>query len=417
MLGLLAAPATAQREQEDDSRLALRVGTGHTDNVASAPAASAEGASYLLLGVSAALKTERARIRTSLDGDLDYGFYSSDTIENSPMGRLVAGVTLVGGPSVFEWVTTDDFGSVRVDLLRAPSAVNRQYVNVFETGPDLTLSIGRKTALNLGGRYQQRDWQESGQLDGNALSTSVGVVRTLSSVRTIGVTATTRRIEYDVATLEPYDMTSVYARYVGPLTGGDLSLDLGRTELDFAGKTTDGPYVGVTWNRPLSARSSVYVRGSRKLDDAADQFFDGGSALFALGGNAALTSDPRTRTEWGAGYQRGSPRNSVGVDVSMFWDRQATEFALNRDGQWVAVYVNHQMGVDWDIGARFGAGHETLRRPRGTSDQKELGIIASRRFGRPLTLSIEYGLRTWRSDFGASTDENAVIVALVWNAI
>jgi hypothetical protein len=42
--------------------------------------------------------------------------------------------------------------------------------------------------------------------------------------------------------------------------------------------------------------------------------------------------------------------------------------------------------------------------------------MASRRFDQPITVSIEYGRLTWRSDRSPSTDENAVMIALAWNA-
>ncbi len=416
-LGLLTAPATAQEDYENDDVFELRAGTGYSDNIASAPAALADSANYLLLGVSAALETERRRLRASLNGDLDYGFYSSDLVEDSPMGRLVAGLTLIAIPSVFEWVTTNDFGSVEVDLLRAPSPVNRQYLNVFETGPDVMIPLGTKTSLDLGGRYEQRQWEESNRLDGEALSKSVGVVRTMSPGRSAGVTATTQRVEYDNPGAEPYDVTSVYASYAATLSRGSIDFDVGRSELELANDTTDGPYVEITWNRTLSARSNLYIRGSQKFEDATDQFFGDNPALFIDSGNTALISDPRTATEVGVGYQLGSRRNNVGFDVSVFEDEQVTQAQFDREGGWLAVHVSHQLGQAWDVGARLAAGQETRTTLGGTSDQRDVRLMVSRKFGLPLTFSIEYGRRTWSADFGASTAENAVLLALAWSPI
>jgi hypothetical protein len=412
----LCAVSVAQERSGAQPSIELHAGATYTDNVDLVSNLAKVSESYLLVGIVAGVETERPRIRTGLNGDIDYAYFDSDTIEDTPVGGITGGLTLVAVPEIFEWVFSDTYGSVRDDLLRSPSPLNQETLNVFETGPDVILPLGGRHTLNLSGRAEERHWEASNDLDGSRIYKSLGLMRRVSSTQTVGIVATTERVRYDVAGFEPYDVYQAYAHYARALASGDFLFDLGRTKLKSGDLEKDGPSVDISWTRNLGERSTLSVDMRRGFESAAEQFASV-TPLLGLGGDAVLTQDPRVRTSFTVGYERGNRQNRIGFDVSLFRDRQTVEVNLDRDGKRAVVYGSYQVGPDWSIGSSFSWIDDSFLGINGSTSQRLFNLAGRRRLSQSIQLSIDYGHQDWGSDFSQEATENKLTFSLVWSVL
>ena len=173
-------------------------------------------------------------------------------------------------PDRFEWVFTDSFGQLTLDPFEAPTPENRENINYFTTGPDLTLRLGSFGDLTTFGRYSSTDYEES-DFDDQRLLGGIALGREVSASsnfslnvrRPSGSSLTTLSSEATMTGRPRFcDTNSKVART-------RIRTDAGYTFLHDFGSTSGDPLLEVDVTRNISERSILTLRGGVRSGDAA----------------------------------------------------------------------------------------------------------------------------------------------------
>ena len=418
MLGLLAGSAHAQvGTAQSDSELdfELRVGVNWTDNLGREPEGESE--TFGSLGTTVEFARESTRVRSSLRGELDYYHYDSDRFDNEVLGRIdgVLGLALV--PQRLDWMIENRFGQVRTDPFAADRPENREYLNVFETGPELYLPLGERTVLGASARYADRRWQDSDELDSEIQSGQVRIVRLLSPTQQLGLVGGMRSIEYDGEGIPRYEVYSAYLSYARTLATGEVGLDVGANRLNIAGRTDTGLLLRANWTRELTARSSLALAVGREFQDAGDQLRGESLAETGFGGGeGALTGDPYVYTFGMATYTLTRERTTIVLGGEWNRERYDSVSALDRDVLAARASLAYRLSP-----ALTGEVSVTLRREDfdtldgATADELTAGAALIRRLGRDFDLRLEYLYAERDADIGLDFEENRVQLLLIWS--
>src|SRR5690606_21025406 len=148
------------------------------------------------LAVGLLWQEERRRLRADVDVDVSYQHYFDDEFDDDLFGGI-DGMLLLGlVPERIEWLIQENFGQTRIDPLGAVTPNNREDINHFTTGPDVTLRFGQATSLRLSGRYSATDYETS-VLDGTSRLGMLSLIRHLSPASALSLSGSHERVEYD----------------------------------------------------------------------------------------------------------------------------------------------------------------------------------------------------------------------------
>ncbi|MGB7214752.1 MAG: hypothetical protein WBE98_06910 [Gammaproteobacteria bacterium] len=411
----LASAAVAQTDG-GSRMLRVRAGIGYTDNIGRDEEERSE--TYREAGLDAGLAMSRPRLTGSLASAITYSDYDIDEVttplEGSAVGELRAAVV----PNAFDWVTSASLGTVRESSTDAPSPLNRQYLRVLMTGPDVFLPLGRRTTLDVSSRYEERDWQRSERLDSDAVTTTVGLFRQVSRTQRLGIAGSDRRVEFDDPLVQRYDVVSYYLSYARQLASGNLDLDVGTTELEYGNEKADGPYVRFSWERGVAARSSLQVYGRREFQDAGDQLSSGFVPDRGIEGEAIVATDPRIVETFGTVYSIDGRKATLSFDVSGRRERAEVEPAADAEAErdsWRAGFaLGYPLGPTWTLGLRLSVTEERFESLDGDARQREAQLDLSRPFGRTLRFVLQYERYDRDADFGSEGTENRVRAMVAW---
>jgi len=420
-LGLVSSMAMAQvgtAVPDTTLDLRLRAGLNHTDNLGRIE--EGESQTFGSLGTEIALRRTSRRFEAGLQGALDYQHYDSDIYSNEVVGRLDARLGLALLPERIDWLVENQFGQVRTDPFSPDRPDNREILNVFQTGPDFYLPLSARTSLRASGRYADRRWERSDELDSDIRSGSFSMLRQLSPTQTAGVTAAVRRIEFDAdPVLAPaYEVQSAYATYRSTLATGEAGVDLGANRLKRAGESQSGLLVRLNWARDFATRSRLSLEAGREFRDAGDQFsadaLDG--IRFDGAGSLPLGAEPLTATFGAAVYRLEQDRTSYTLAGRLERNRYEAATSRDRDISRVEGGARYQFSPALSGGLRLRFSREDFVNVAGDSIADEVAITASveRRIGRQWDVAFAYTYTDRSSDLGTSFDENRFRLNLVW---
>ena len=401
---------------ETELELEFRAGINWTDNLGRE--ADGESQTFGSVGTTVDFNREAARLRAGLTGQLDYFHYDSNRFDNEVVGRIdgLLGISLV--PQRLDWMIENRFGQVATDPFAPEGPENREYLNVFETGPDIYLPLGARTTLGGSARYTDRRWQDSDELDSEILAGELRVIRQLSPTQQLGLAAGMRSIDFDGEDVPRYEVYSAYASYQRRLATGEVGIDLGANRLQVAGRSDTGLLLRANWSRELTPRSTLSLEVGREFQDAGDQL--GGDSLAqtgfgATGGVGGLVAEPYVLSFAALRYELTRDRATFSLGAGYDRERYDTTTALNRDS------VFGDAGVTYRFSPRLTAELRlTLRREdfdaleAGTAD--EITVIAglSQRLGREFDVRLQYQYSERDADFGFDYEENRASLLLVW---
>ncbi|HEY3784835.1 MAG TPA: outer membrane beta-barrel protein [Steroidobacteraceae bacterium] len=252
--------------------------------------------------------------------DTDYleGAYS-----NQVLGRFdgLADVTL--WEHHFKWLVRDDYGDQQIDVLQSLNPVNLQRVNIFSTGPDLTLQPTLSTFVEMQALYSRNSWQNE-PFSGNTESGSVTVGHRFSPAATISLVGEVEQQRFDDSSLNTnYEIREYYAHYV--LRGARTTVDLqgGVAQANDTGSWTSTPLLRASLSRSVSPSSTVSVGGGREYSNAMGSF-----ASIANGvtggipvGTATQTTGNALRTYGNVTW--GYHRLRTSIDLIGNWERES----------------------------------------------------------------------------------------------
>lgn len=321
MPGATLPGETTQLSQEppEFARYGIAAGIGETDNV-NLSSTDPKSQTIAATDLDFDLKRTGSRLDASGVGNFTDLYYLQGAYSNQVLGRFDGLATAKLWADRLKWVVADDYGEMQIDPFSAMTPSNLQRVNVFTTGPDLTLRPSYSTFINVDARYTQNSYQSS-PFDGHDLLGSAALGRQLSELASLSLVLQAEELRFDNTIVNTnFDRRAAYGRYV--IKGARTSIDaqLGATQANDAGSSwRTSPLVRLLLTRQISPFSIVTLTGGREFTDAAGSF----TSLTSSAGGGIVVA-PVTQTT--ANYQR--------TYVSAGWEfaRLRTNFGFS--GEW-----------------------------------------------------------------------------------
>ncbi len=368
--------------------------------------------SYYDVGVQFDVDRQAARSSLGLATNLEFRNYSVDTLEDEPIGTVDLLAVLTPVPDRFSWLFQDDYGTVATDALRPDTPNNRETFNVFRTGPQLTLPLGRRTILDLRGTYGERHYETSDRLDSTDVNSQVGVLRQPDATTRYGLIGRQSEIEFDVD-LPGYAIDALLLQYTKVLASGNVLVELGENTLDVSDEEQDGPLARLRWDRDIATRSRITIAGAREFTDSG--------TLLALGVGRINSEDvpavlldpnPLELERVSILYGIALGRSDVSIQLASTTEIYESNPSFDNDGVEIQLTLRRELTALLQMQVNVGV----LERDFTTREQRDrddvLALTITRNMGRDFQLS---GRIERRERLGTGAfDRNVVEVQLTY---
>lgn len=370
---LCAASATAA-----ELEYGVEVGAGHSDNIRRVPTGET-GESMLTTGVDLAWLREEGRLHADVDLDLSYMDYQDNAYDGEVTGMAQADFRMLFVPQRFEWVLTDSFGQSEVNPFSASTPDNRENVNYFTTGPDLSFRLGSAGAMTLFARFSATDFEDS-DFDDQRKMGGLSFGRDLSERSSLSFNVTTERVEFDDAlTGSDYDRQSAFLRYDIEGARTTIGAEAGYTQIHDNGTTSSSPLVELDITRQLSERTSLTFRGGVRSSDAASAL-RAGNELPSGGGQGrpgqVSTTDPFETRHASVGWQFAGPRTGFLLSAGYEDDQYENDTLFDRERTSYVASVNRQVTPRFSVRLE-GSLHSTEFDSGVDDDEVQFGLHLS----------------------------------------
>jgi hypothetical protein len=339
----------------------------------------------------------RPRYEASLTSDMSYHEYLDSDLKGEVVGGLDGLLNIGIIPERFLWVTEDHFGQVAADTRAADTPVNRQNINVFSTGPRISLPIGGRTDVQLDGTYSDVYYEDAEDADSTRTRGALSLIRSLTDATSLSLSASTERVELDVdaPAIDSYDVEEYFVGYNVTGARTTLNVNLGYNRLDDGIGTYGGTLIRLDLTRKVATRSSIAFQLGREYSDSADVF----TRVQSVGGVLPTTPDGSAladpfRSDYAyVSWQTDARRMDFRVFARLREERHERLPLLDRDfsgldaevsrritsrvvGYVNGAYVRDELanvpgparretslsvGLNWQAGERFGVGLDVGR--------------------------------------------------------
>lgn len=394
----------------------VSAGLGETDNV------NLSGSDRKAQTLSSAnLFLDLIRSGSHLDLDAVGNFADTDYLQgaysNQVLGRFDGLADLTMWNHRFKWLVRDDYGDSQINVLESLTPANLQRVNVFSTGPDLTLQPTLSSFVELQGIYSRNSWQDE-PFTGNTETGTFTVGHQISSAASLSLVGQIEQERFDNTNFNTdYEIREYYGHYSLRDARTRVDLQGGVAQANDRGSWTSSPLARLSVTRNVSPFSTVSLAGGRDYTNAMGSFASldsgvtGGIPIDA----GAQTTGNALHTYGNAGW--GYQRLRTGINLSANWDRQAfdvqSKFNFSITG--IALSLRRQLTprLSADVMAtvdRGQYGNQGFTNNYGTADA---GLVY-----RPGTWVVIYGRydHQFRRSTGVAEsygyDENRVIVMI-----
>lgn len=321
--GLPSPNAELGSAPADLTRYGIAAGVGETDNV-NLSSTDPKSQTIAAADLDFDLTRSGSRLDASALGDFMDLDYLQGAYSNQLLGRFDGLATAKLWSDRLKWVIADDFGDEQTDPFAAITPTNLQRVNIFSTGPDLTLRPTYSSFINLDGRYSNITYQSS-PFNGHDLLGSAEIGRQASELARISLVVAAEELRFDNTTVNTdYDRREAYGRYF--IQGARTSIDaqLGATQAnEIASTWTTSPLVRLLLTRRISPFSVLSLGGGREYSDAGDSF---SNLTSGAGGGIVVapvyqTTANALRTYGSGGWAFTRLRTTLGITGT--WERDA----------------------------------------------------------------------------------------------
>ena len=364
-----------------------------TDNV-SPGSPVRDSATLGLLRAGAELQSLTPRFDVDVDAEVTRYQYFQGGYDAETLPQLSGIATWHIMPDRLSWFVRDEYGQVGGLSFGEIRPIVRENINYLTTGPQLTLPLGGRNELELGGSYSDVNTSGAG-VDSNRYQGSAQLRRRVSDRRSVGLNYSYTKIEYDrAAALSGYDRNIASVRFESNARRGALVAEAGASRVTRPGRAADtAPLFNLELTRRVGSRSMLALRLNSQSSDAADAFRDGiGSAITSGGGDAELPLDGEpfildsASLEWTHQTVRLTTQvrllhEKERYDGPGFADRERTGVALSGGYRW----------------SSRNEAHAAIRHERNVSDDRALNdrnwafeVGYSHRIARELYAMLDY---------------------------
>jgi hypothetical protein len=377
----------------------VSAGVGETDNVRFTPT-DKQSDTIGELGTDFAWHEQRPNYLADVTGDLSYLNYLHHYYNSEVIGNFLGNLQLTLAPEVLRWTFADNFGQGLIDPLAQVTPANREYINYFATGPDLTLPLGGSNALLLDARYAKVTYQTS-PLGNNRYTANVGVRHELSSAAGISVDVQDQLIRFDDSVLNPdYDEQEAYVRFDAHGVRTRLDVQVGFDRLKLQHSTANGVLARVEATRQLTPAASLTLVLGHEFSDASEDF----RTLQAIGG-ANLATQATTPTsspfknnygtlEWN--YQRN--RTTFGFGGGYYRVLYQTNDLLNENRTTFDAHASRRLSPQLELSLVGNYERDGFYNVIGNATQFTATALLTWRASRMIAVVVEYDHSRRESD-------------------
>ena len=386
------------------------LGAGHSDNIRRTET-NEVSEDIATAGLQFSADQRTAKLQADVVGDLAYYDYRNHTYDSEVVGNALADIRYSFVPQRFDWVLTDNFGQVLDDPFAPPTPDNRENINYFATGPDLTMAFGSQTRLRLSGRYALTTYETS-PLDSDSALAELALIRLLSGVSSVSLHARAQQVRYDEASLNgDYDQGEAFVRYEAEGARTRLSADLGYTELklDAGDQKIDGPLVRLNIQRRLSSASVLTFDGGSEFTNSGSAFAEtqgiGGIGLGSAPGRQ--TVQPFTLDH--AALTWDFQRNRTGFSLFGAWEKHSYDEdpILDQTTTTFGAALRRQMSPATSLTLNAAFTDATFEQPGVDYQEVSGGVGFDWRLSRAVSVTASYEYVDRNSDLaGTSYKEN-----------
>lgn len=360
------------------------------------------------LGLDLAWSERTRRLRGDANVDLSYFEYLDNTFDSELVGTANGLLALGIIPETLQWVAEDSFGQAQGDPFAATSPENREDLNYFSTGPDLTLRLGSTGFGRLFGRWAATTYETS-PLDAERTTAGVALGRRASPRSEVTLNAVAETVDFDNKSNTDFDRDSAFIGWNLDASRTAIDAQLGYTWLERDGEDdkTGSALVNVSISRDLSASSALHLTLSQQLGDAGDSLRSQlQTGAVGGGGQITATADPfQNRVaslEWR--YSRG--RGGFALGASWSDDDYETLNQFDRTRLVYRASFNRQLAsaVDFELVATLE--QEDYDNVDLNSDEMRVGATLNWRAWR--TLGIRLLVERYDRDTSGGIDPNGL---------
>lgn len=315
------------------------IGAERSDNIARTPT-NEQTEATATARAAFAMALERPRLKGDIDADLRYLSYLENTFDDELVGGASVDLEATLIQQRLTWIVQDNFGQVARDRRAVETPVNRQNLNVFSTGPDLTLPLGARTDLSVSGRWTDANYEGAGQ-NSESVDGSVGLSRQLSEQTALSLYGTAKETDYAGGPqFQTYRINSAYLRFAANASRTTLSVDGGYTEATHGDVSNGGVLAHLNISRKVGAYSSLGLTAGSEFQDAAAQFQLDQTQLGVLPGNQdTVVAGDVFRSNF-VFLTFGTQRDRTSFDIGVNATRERHEEQANLDRDFVRGTVS-----------------------------------------------------------------------------
>lgn len=368
-------------------------GAGHSDNIRRTSVDQVDE-DIARAGLQFSLDQRSPRLQTDLIGDFAYYDYLDDTFDSELLGNFAGNARVALVPERLLWVFADNFGQVLNDPFTPATPENRENINYFTTGPDVTFAFGSQTRLQLGARYALTTYEDS-PFDSESKGGEIGLSRLLSGATSLGLHGRVQDVEYDQTTLNAdYTLNEVFLRYDAEGARTFLTLDLGYTKIDRDGsaRSEDGLLMRLDISRRLSASSTGNLSAGREFSSTGASF-----AATQSGGGVSLETAPGRQSILPFTHDYATlgwtfSRDRTGLSLSGSWSEQSYEGfpLLDQTLSTLSTSLRRDLSSATSLLLEAAYLRGQFEQPGGDYDEITAGVSFSWRLGRHVLLNLTY---------------------------
>lgn len=311
-LGLFSGVATAQVTST------IGLGVGHSDNIRRTTD-NRQNETIGSLDFNLSWLQESQRLQANVLADIAYLKYFQDSYDPELTGNINALTSFRIVPGRFEWIVNDNFGQVRSDPFAPATPDNRENVNYFTTGPDLSLALGSTMRARVSGRYSRTDYETS-LADSNRYGATASLIRDFSTASNVSLNLSSEKIDYVQPLAGDYERREGYVGYQLAGARTHASVNLGGSQIRSTGNDRSGVLARLDISRRLTPATTLSLRGGREFTDGADAFRleQGISGPSVESLTTSQNAMPFINTYAGLGWEFARGRTGAGLSITRY---------------------------------------------------------------------------------------------------
>jgi len=243
------------------------VGVTHTDNATLTPDKVED--TILSTIVSAKAVSDEGALKYNAITSLSNHNYTQDTFDNQRYFKLQLGADWEMVKERFNWFLTDNFNQRTVRSINTATPNNIQDSNTFTLGANLVMPVSARQSFSITPAFSQY-YLEIQPTNSNQYSVALNWNYLLSRVNNIGLSLTTRNVEYFEQVIADVRFTTLSFVFSGSNVASSYTLTAGSTNVKReTGEATSGFSGSFDWLGELTSRSKFSVRVLTDLTDSS----------------------------------------------------------------------------------------------------------------------------------------------------